>query len=375
MSTEFPVQSGPPWDVDTVADVHAGVYPPEQTAELLQRISADPAGAAILAALDSTVDSLSLLPQLTMPAQYSSRLEAAISAEHATAAGRGTTAAAPTSVLRGGMATLLQPGAVAAPPGLPRPAGMPGPGGHSGGQRPSVPRPRTDPAGTSRPTFPQRRQPVIPPVLPRRPRPEQTTTPVTVTDLQAARDNAASRPEPARPAIARTGPVPSSQRVGSLQAQRSKRRRWTGGLLAAAAVIAVGTVTAVAVTSDKNPGNGQAVGPDTTITHSVLSPGDSQNPSAFVLEKGKYADSINKIVQGKAGGRLADPLVYAACLNANGIPLGDVGGASDVTFEGKSAYAIAVRQADPKKVKIVVVGAGCGTDGAADTLDSQVVDR
>lgn len=375
MSTEFPVLSGPPWDVDTIADAHAGVYPPEQTAELLQRISTDPEGAAILAALDSTVDRLSLLPQLTMPAQYSSRLEAAIAAEHATAAGRGTTAA-PMSVLRGGMATLLQPGAVAAPPGLPRPAGMPGPvGGRPGGQRPAVPRPRTDPAATSRPTFPPRRQPVIPPVLPGRPRPEQSTTPISVTELQAAREKAAIRPAPARSAISRTGPPPSSQRVGSLQAQRSKRRRWTGGLLAAAAVIAVGTVTAVAVTSDKNPGNGQAAVPNTTNTQSVLPPGGSQNQSAFVLEKGKYTDSLDKIEGKSGGGKLANPATYASCLAANGIPLGDVRGATDVTFEGKSAYAIAVRQADPQKVKIVVVGAGCGTGGGADTLDSQVVDR
>ncbi|MEJ7647478.1 MAG: hypothetical protein WKF57_00295 [Nakamurella sp.] len=86
MSTEFRTPHGPPWDVDDVADVHAGVFPAEVTADLLTRIRSDPDGAAVLAALDSTVDDLSLLPPLLMPEKYVLRMETALFAERRTAA-------------------------------------------------------------------------------------------------------------------------------------------------------------------------------------------------------------------------------------------------------------------------------------------------
>jgi len=410
MSTEFQVPSGPPWHVDDVADVHAGVYPPDQTAELLERIAADEQGAAILAALDSTVDALSLQSQLTMPDKYVLRLDAAIAAAYpaaSTSVGPPRAAGRQAPVLRGGLGVLLQPGAPTARPGLPRPAGPPN--RSTGGPVPSIPGPRNSQPRNAQsqnlqPTFPARRPPVIPSVLPGpplsggplpgrtlpgqspsgRPLPEQSTTPVTVTDLQKARDRTDIRSTPVRvpsaPGAPSTDRRTGGQRVGSLEAQRIRRRRWTGGLLAAAAVVAVGTVTAIAVTSGDHGPNmaGPVPTAPTGITQPVQAPtgnGAGAAPTqAFVLEKGKYAQALDRIEGQQApAGALANPVTYAACLAANSIDIPKVKGVTPVTFESQQAFAIAVDQGTGR-VKLFVVGARCGTAGA-DLLDSQIVNR
>ncbi|MDQ6657780.1 MAG: hypothetical protein M3Z00_06105, partial [Actinomycetota bacterium] len=178
MSTAFGAPEGPPWDVDVVADVHAGVYPAAHTADLRRRIAADPQGAAILAALDRTVDELSLLPALTMPDKYVLRLGAAIAGEYqagskvAAGSARGTASgaqgiaaqraaggvrpAAPPAVLLGGIGALLRSGS--APAGATdahvRPAGGPVLPRQSGPRQPAA-----------APHL-ARRLPVIPPILP-----------------------------------------------------------------------------------------------------------------------------------------------------------------------------------------------------------------
>lgn len=81
------VPDGPPWSLDAVADVHAGVFPPEVQRRLLAEMAADPEASAMLAALGGVVDELSLLPPLPMPEQYAARLDAAIAAEAAARAG------------------------------------------------------------------------------------------------------------------------------------------------------------------------------------------------------------------------------------------------------------------------------------------------
>ncbi|SDO72366.1 hypothetical protein SAMN04515671_1829 [Nakamurella panacisegetis] len=77
------VPSGPPWSVDVLADLQAGVFSEEVTAQLRARIADDPEAVAIMAALDSTVDDLSLLPAPRMPERFALRLDAAIAAESA----------------------------------------------------------------------------------------------------------------------------------------------------------------------------------------------------------------------------------------------------------------------------------------------------
>lgn len=164
--------------------------------------------------------------------------------------------------------------------------------------------------------------------------------------------------------------------------------------MAAAAVIAVGAITTVALTShDRDSGHGVAItqpGNLTTVTLPstvVEQPGNGagngaptgissgQTGEAITVEKGKLGAALSQIEGKQAAGALANPVTYAACAGANKIDLGAVLGTTSVTFEGKDAFAIAVKQTDPSKVKVVIVGTDCGTNGAADTLDSEITTR
>ncbi|WHT19507.1 hypothetical protein N8J89_41615 [Crossiella sp. CA-258035] len=75
------VPDGPPWSVDLIADLHAGVLDPAVAAQLRPRIEADPEARAVLAALDETQAELAALPPLRMPEHVASRIEAAIENE------------------------------------------------------------------------------------------------------------------------------------------------------------------------------------------------------------------------------------------------------------------------------------------------------
>jgi hypothetical protein len=89
--------SGPPWSVDVLADLHAGVLDPAESARLWPQVNADPEARAVLAALDEVKVGLGHLgnaPAEPMPAQYAARLDAAIEAE-VRASGRVATAPAP----------------------------------------------------------------------------------------------------------------------------------------------------------------------------------------------------------------------------------------------------------------------------------------
>jgi hypothetical protein len=373
---------GPPWSVDDVADVQAGLYPAEVTADLRARIAADPDGAAILAALDSTVDDLSLLPPLVIPPQYALRIDQAISAEvRARAEGRTT------PVVTGGFGALLNPSAPAAPqPGLPTltatQTGVPG-------QR-SRP-PRMEPGAP-----PPRHPPLIPRVLPgaaqhqppRAPHPDRPAggpPPYAPTNRgQAAQSwsgpsSSASSPSgsassggpgsgPGR-SSGSTGRGPGGDRPGtvsSLDAARAKRRRWTGGLLAAAAVAAVVTFGIIGLRgSDDEPG-GLAQAPATVSSTTTVPAGAGSTPGeiqAFAIEPGKFDEAFAKL-NGTSEGKLTDPPVYTACLAANKITGTDVLGVSDVTYEGKPAMAIAVAiPGNTTQAKVLVVGTGCGPNG------------
>ncbi|GAA4550584.1 hypothetical protein [Amycolatopsis samaneae] len=75
---------GPPWSVDVLADLHAGVLDERTSAELWPMVRADPEAVAILEALDSTLSDLAALataPVEPMPAEYAARLDAALAAE------------------------------------------------------------------------------------------------------------------------------------------------------------------------------------------------------------------------------------------------------------------------------------------------------
>src|SRR5437870_2958347 len=75
---------GPPWSVDVLADLHAGVLDEAQAAELWPLVNADPEARAILDALDATradLASLADAPVQPMPAEFAARLDAALAAE------------------------------------------------------------------------------------------------------------------------------------------------------------------------------------------------------------------------------------------------------------------------------------------------------
>jgi len=88
---------GPPWSVDVLTDLHAGVLAPAESARLWPQVNADPEARAVLAALDDVKAGLGRLgnaPVEPMPAQFAARLDAAIEAE-VRASGRVATAPAP----------------------------------------------------------------------------------------------------------------------------------------------------------------------------------------------------------------------------------------------------------------------------------------
>ncbi|WP_410667117.1 hypothetical protein [Amycolatopsis sp. cmx-4-68] len=77
---------GPPWSVDVLADLHAGVLDDDRAAELWPLVKADPEAREILAALDATQADLASLadaPAPPMPAELAARLDAALAAEAA----------------------------------------------------------------------------------------------------------------------------------------------------------------------------------------------------------------------------------------------------------------------------------------------------
>lgn len=75
------VPMGPPWSVDLIADLHAGVLPPEVAAQLRPRVESDPAAMEILQALDATLEDLHALPPIPMPDHVAARIDAALAAE------------------------------------------------------------------------------------------------------------------------------------------------------------------------------------------------------------------------------------------------------------------------------------------------------
>ncbi|UJW34190.1 hypothetical protein L3Q67_10730 [Saccharothrix sp. AJ9571] len=81
---------GPPWSVDVLADLHAGVLDEREAAELWPLVRADAEASAIIEALESTTADLAALGDADvdpMPAEFAARLDAALAEEMARSAG------------------------------------------------------------------------------------------------------------------------------------------------------------------------------------------------------------------------------------------------------------------------------------------------
>lgn len=322
-----PTQTGPPWSVDVLADLHAGAYPPHVEADLRQRVAGDRAAMEILAALDSTVDQLSLLPPVRMPERFALRLDAAIAAE----------SRARSTAHR--------------PPGLPQQL-----------------RPPWTPA-LAPPT-----QQVYPPIQ-------------RQGDAQVGPPRSAEGGPPGPPPGRQSAPPFSAQPVDNvipLAAARSRRNRRIGGLVAAAAVAAIGTVTVTSL-NNSSPSYVAVPAPSAMTASSQPSGGVGQPsggangapdaPNALELDPGKFQVAYSKIKGRHATGNLADPMRFAACMAANNIAGNDLLGVTEVIYKNQPAAAIAVSTADPAHARIVVVGPSCGLHGASAYLAAETVTR
>lgn len=75
--------AGPPWSVDLLADLHAGVLDDAQAAALWPRVRADAEAMAVIAALDTTAADLGAFgstPAAAMPAAVAARIDVALAA-------------------------------------------------------------------------------------------------------------------------------------------------------------------------------------------------------------------------------------------------------------------------------------------------------
>lgn len=366
--------AGPPWSVDLLADLHAGRYPAQVSGELRRRIAGDQWAASVLTALDATVDELSLLPTPQMPERFALRLDEAIAAEHRAAtdassapeAGAATGAGARSSTGTGvpqprqgvdesvtAARFLGQQAAGARPIDSPQAAG-----GRSTARR------RPPPAGPS-PVLPFRQPGPTPP-----PARSSGVRPLTQPTAPANGSQMTGGPVPAAPGMSgASGSVPRGDLGtpgGALDAARARRRRWIGGLAAAAALVVLGTATVASLQHSGNTGEQAASG---SASRSV---GPAAN--ALELDPGRFGDALKQIEGKRPLGPLQDATTYSRCLAANAINPSAVSGVMSATFEGKPAAAIAV-VVDAQHSKVVVVGPGCGIDGAADQLAAQTVSR
>ena len=362
------VPAGPPWTLDVLADLHAGRYPAELTSRLRMQIADDPWAASVLTALDATVDDLSLLPTPRMPERFALRLDAAVANEYLSA-GAGTTGIGATALGSAGERGVPQPRqavdqSVTASPirgqqatGSPsRPLLRPPPVSPHAGW---IPQPGPSPLSVPR-------MPATPPGPPAGPRPgpEQWSPP-------SADEPSSTRRPPQVPPAALAG-APGSPTVGdhgapvrSLDRARAQRRRWIGGLAAAAAVVAIGTATVSSLHHTGGTGSVAAPGP---------SAGASAGANALQLDPGRIGDALKQIEGQRPVGPLQDATTYSRCLAANSIDPSAVAGVTAANFQGKPAAAIAV-VIDAGHSRVVVVGALCGINGAADQLAAQTVTR
>ena len=143
-----------------------------------------------------------------------------------------------------------------------------------------------------------------------------------------------------------------------------------------AAVVIVGVIGLRG--NDGGTGGANVAQPAATVSSTTTVPalGDANTGEiqAFAIEPGKFDEAFAKL-NGTREGKLTDLPVFTACLAANKITGTDVLGVSDVTYEGKSAMAIAVAiPGNSTQAKVLVVGTGCGP-GGPEVLAQETVTR
>lgn len=342
---------GPPWSVDDVADVHAGVYPPQVQAELLVRMAADPEAAAILAALNSVTDEASLLPPLPMPAAYVARLDAALSAESASRA---------SALSQARQQPVL-------PTDLPRLVGASTPN----------PPPQTPGPGTGRPSGSQPPHAVGGPAGPS----SSGFAGGTVVSLDQVRANRRRRGWILGTGIAAAAAAVAVITVTALNGGKGPATAGSAQVNSSSSsseisstTVSSTTVSSTTTTSTQRPpapGGANTGGTDNTAGN--IGPAQTpstklgiQSPNALTIDPANLQETFNQ-VNGRDSdlSKFSNPLVYASCLAANDVEQPDVLGLRLGTLGGKPAFAIAVAiPGDPAHANLVVVGAECGANGA-----------
>ncbi|MBB4687258.1 hypothetical protein [Amycolatopsis jiangsuensis] len=312
---------GPPWSVDLLADLHAGVLAEDEAARLWPQVEADPEARTIIEALEATTADLSALagaPAPPMPAEYAARLDAALAAESAA----------------------RQPAAstVVADPVATSPAGaVPSSADATSSQLAAAP-PSADATSSQAGAVPS----------------QAGATPFQ-TGAASSTSGAASS----------TSGATSSAPVADLSAARRRRNRrlgWAGGVLTAAAA----AVVALAVTV---PGTSTESG-----TPNVAAPAPT-GPS--VSGDGGGAEAL---IGGSVGvrdfGPLRDERRLDVCVAAAGMdPKVRPEGIRPVNVAGKAGVLVIYTTGRLAEFRLVAFGADCGPADPAKLFDKVVGGR
>ena len=303
---------GPPWPVELLADLHAGVFDDDTAAELQARVDAVPEARATLAALDATRAALAALPPQRMPDDVAARIDAALRAE---AAAR--------------LMPLAQPTVDAPRTSHPDQAHW---------------TPRASPADTPRTPAGQAQAQQPPHAVPGHPR-----TPA---------GSAGGRPAAAAPVV---------DLAAARQRQRPRRRGLlAGAALLTAAAAAVGIVAVSGLTGGRTAGTPQA-GPTTNASDQPLPP--------LAVSSNNLGAAVDDALSTKDYGPLAAAGRLDACLAANRLdpstarPLGAREVSLDASLPG---VLLILPTGTAGRLRLLVVSPDCGAGNPAVLADATV---
>ena len=164
---------------------------------------------------------------------------------------------------------------------------------------------------------------------------------------------------------------PGEARVVDIATARRRRRRlgWTVGLATAAAVVIGVGIGLVALPRDGSPGANLA-GPTSSDATGARTP---LAISGSELTGGNATAALSAALKRQDNGPLSASGQLSACLYANGVAAGvRPAGATPVVLDGKAAELLVLPTGRAAQFRLLVVGPGCGVDGAQRMADTVV---
>jgi hypothetical protein len=320
------VPPGPPFDIDVLADLHAGVYPDDIAAVLRERAAADPEASAVLAALDATTDELrgwdSIAP-VPMPAPYAARLDAAIAAESAARE-----------------AASRPPAANGGPAVTPATGQGPAPGNRSG----------ADPGG------------------------RPGSGPAQISSLDEARQRRLRNRTRWATGLGVAAAVAAVLTVGAviLQPGATPGAGQAGELPGTTAAASSAAPTSHPGAAGAQPAPSAEPTDSPPLTGSG-GPAQSAGLQNIVARPHHLDELLPELDSSPTAGPFTDPDRLAACMQANGASASDVLGVIPVTYQDQQAYAVSLSDG-VGVVRILVVGPECGATGS-DLIEQQTATR